>query len=105
MLLQKLENDDSQTDWYKLSPTESTIVMITQFVGILVHFLLLVFMAFNLCNYVMKLKKKPYSILLLYVASCVTLLSLIVTFTVIKDPNSTQLIIEFSALFIAEWGV
>jgi len=38
-------------------------------------------------------------------ASFVTLVALIVAFAVIRNPTLTKLIMSFSAVFEAEWGV
>ena len=73
--------------------------------GILIHTLLLVFMTFNFVRYVLNLKQKPYSIMVFYAFSLVTLISLICSYAVIRDPKGPMLIVEFSALFVAEWGI
>lgn len=42
---------------------------------------------------------------MIYGAAFVTLIALIVAFVVLKNPNKNQIIIEFSSLFVAEWGI
>lgn len=43
--------------------------------------------------------------MVIYVAGFITLLSLIICFSVILNPTANMIVAEFSALFVAEWGI
>ena len=74
-----------------------------QVVGICVHFALLVVLFYNLFKHVLKLNQKPFSIVIFYTAAFITLVALIICFAIIGNPKT--IVAEFSALFVAEWGI
>jgi len=41
----------------------------------------------------------------LYIASFITLVALIIAFVVLRNPTAGQINVEFSTLFVAEWGI
>ena len=97
---------DETNNEFKLNPFQNIIVICVQVFGICVHCLLLVFLFHNLFKYVIKLRQKPFTILVFYFGAAVTLLALITAFSVIRNPsNNTEISIEFSSLFVAEWGI
>ena len=78
---------------------------VTQTLGIVVHIVLLGFVVYNFFNYVTRLHHKPLQILVFYFAAAVALISMTVAFTVIKNPTNQQISVEFSSLFVSEWGI
>ena len=56
-------------------------------------------------SYVLKLGQKPFTILVFYIASFCTLVALTIGFAIIRDPTITQISIDFSCFFVAEWGI
>ena len=99
-----LSGNDTYPQW-EITGAEEKIVLVTQVVGIVIHVLLIFFLFYNLVKYIYRLNQKPFTILVIYAAALVTLIALIVSFVVIKNPSKNELIVEFSALFVAEWGI
>ena len=90
---------------WKMEPWQSVFVTTMQVLGILIQLVLLVGLCFNCYRYVYKLKHKPFTILVFYFAAAITLISLVTAFSVIQNPDNQQVIVEFSSLFVAEWGI
>ena len=65
---------------------------------------MLIFLFYNVFKHMTKLRQKPFTIIVFYTSACVTFFAIIVAFTVIRDPTSTDIIVSFSAVFVAEWG-
>ena len=63
------------------------------------------FVGHNCYTHVFRLSYKPFTIVLFYIAATITLVSLVIAFAVLKNPTNTMITVEFSALFVAEWGI
>ena len=82
-----LASEDAD-DW-TLHGTQENVVLAVQVIGILIHLALLVFLVYNLFIHVRKLNQKPFTIIIFYMAAFVTLVALIVSFSVINNPDAS----------------
>ena len=80
-------------------------MLITQILGIIIHLFLLTFLFYNLIKHVWVLQVKPLSILMFYIAAFIALVSMIIAFSVILNPTSKRICIEFFAIFVSEWAI